>query len=58
MGYCLKVFIAVKGHHDYENAYKEKTFNGVAYTFRGFVQYHKGQNMAACKQTWCWRSSE
>ena len=34
---------------------KENISLGLAYRFRGLFHYHHGGNMAASRQTWCWR---
>lgn len=55
---CLAVFIAVKKHDGRGNSYRGKYL-----TWGGGLVVSEGQsilmvtgNMAACGQTWCWRS--
>jgi hypothetical protein len=45
-------------HHDQGNSYKDNILLGLAYKFRGSVQYHQGGNMTASRQAWCRRSGE
>ena len=48
---CLRLFIAVKRHHDHSNSYKHLIWADLQ--FRGFVH----MVMAEPRQTWCWRRS-
>jgi hypothetical protein len=39
-------FSAVKRHHNQDNSYKDNTYLGLAYRFRGSVHYHQGRSTA------------
>ena len=40
----VRVFIAVKRHHDHSNSYKGNISLGLVDSFRGLVQYHGGEH--------------
>ena len=41
----VRVSIAMKSHHDHSNSYTGKSFNWMAYTFRGLVHFHHGSKL-------------
>ena len=42
VGHCLRVSIAVKRHHDYNNSKGKHLIEGTCSSFRGSVHFHHG----------------
>ena len=57
VGVLVRVFMAVKRHHDCGNLYEGKHLIEVAYSTEVQPMITVTRSMAACRQIWYWRKS-